>query len=158
MQRRARGLLQRFQVKGAGLAPGVDDHPQQPPDFGTDAVLDRAERFFLSGVGGSARSCAAGGRSWQIRSLTSTSSAVSCWKRRNAATSRSALRTSAGAESVSGNGLAADLVGQSRHGAVAGMAGLGAGMALTRGCGGLAGRGGTAYFVKLNASPTARIS
>ena len=39
------GPVQRFQVQGAGLAPGVDDHPRHPPDFGTDSVLDRAKRL-----------------------------------------------------------------------------------------------------------------
>ena len=57
--------------------------------------------YFLTPLAGCSRSYAWTGRTWQMRSLTCSSSALSAWKRRKPATSRWALRTWAGSESVS---------------------------------------------------------
>ena len=93
--------LVRFQVERAGLAPGADVHPQQAPNFETDCVTDRADRFFCV-CGSSMVSCISAWRRRQVRSLTSTRLALSCRRRRNSAVSHWPFNRSAGWEGWAG--------------------------------------------------------
>jgi hypothetical protein len=67
MHGRAHRHLNGFQVKAAGLAAIVEDHPQQLAYFAHNFLADRFSRFFSCGDSGASST----GRSSQICSLTS---------------------------------------------------------------------------------------
>jgi len=65
--------LDGLQIETARLAALLEDDPQELVYFADDFLTDRFRRFFSSGVRVSSR-----GRKRQTRSLTSTSSRLSC--------------------------------------------------------------------------------
>ena len=65
--------LQSFQVQVPCLTTTTEDDAQKLVYFARDFLTDRLCRFFSSGASASAT-----GRAWQTRSLTSTSSWLSC--------------------------------------------------------------------------------
>ena len=91
------GHLQRFQIETPGLAPTLENDPQELIYFARDLLTDRFGRFFSCSVSDSSSI----GRRWQILALVTINSRLSCWKLRNSATSRSALRAAAGVDNDS---------------------------------------------------------
>jgi hypothetical protein len=70
VQGRAHGHLRGFQIQAPGLAPLLEDDPQQLIYFARDLLLDRFRRFFSCSVGESSSV----GRKRQISALVPTNS------------------------------------------------------------------------------------
>ena len=92
MEGGAQGHLRGFQVEAPALASILKDHPQELISFARDLPPEGFGRFFSCSVGDSS----AAGRKRQMAVLVSTNSRLSSWNLRNSATSRSALRMTAG--------------------------------------------------------------
>lgn len=81
------GHLRGLQIEAPGLAPILENHPQELVYFPRDLLPDRFPRFFSWSVSDS---------SSQMAVLVSTNSRLKSWNLRNSATSRSALWMAAG--------------------------------------------------------------